>query len=154
MGGVRGFSPVHWGRVKDGLLASRVQDLGLGCLAGGDLEAVEENSGAAGADVSGGEGLDGSVEDVLSAFAVELAGDWNADLARAGRALGAAMEVTEGASAHGGRLAVESAGHYVPTFVDHEVLSWGYPPSPSGVFGANCLFSTGWRHGSTVNRLF
>jgi hypothetical protein len=38
-------------------------------------------------------------------------------------------------------LPMESAGHDVTTFVDHEALSsvWG-TPTPPGVFGTNCLF--------------
>jgi hypothetical protein len=40
-------------------------------VAGGHLDTVEEDSGAAGADMAAGKGLHGSVEEVLSAFAVE-----------------------------------------------------------------------------------
>jgi len=48
------------------------------------------------------------------------------------RALGAGVEVAEGAAAHGGRLAMESAGHTGTTFGDHEVFSCGYPPGCLG----------------------
>jgi hypothetical protein len=92
-------------------------------LAGGHLDPVEEDSGAAGADVSGGKGLKGSVDGGWSGFAVEPVRHFNADLVRTGGTLGAGVEVTERAAAHGGRLAMESAGHDVTTFVVHEVLS-------------------------------
>ena len=88
-------------------------------MAGGDLEAVEEDSGAAGTDASGGKSLEGSVDDGLGAFAVEQGGHFNAGLAGRGGMLGAGVEVTERTAAHGGRLAMESAGHDVTTFVVH-----------------------------------
>ena len=71
----------------------------------------------------GGKGLKGSVDGGLSGFAVEPVRHFNANLVRAGWTLGAGVEVTERAAAHGGRLAMESAGHDVTTFVVHEVLS-------------------------------
>jgi hypothetical protein len=85
--------------------------------------------------VSGGKGLKGSVEEGLSAFSVEPVGHFNANFARAGGTLGAGVEIAESATAHGGRLAMESAGHDVTTFVDHEVLSCGgqAPPFPHPV---------------------
>jgi hypothetical protein len=55
------------------------------------------------------------------------------DFALARGALRAGVEVAEGAAAHGGRLAVEPAGHDLTTFVEHEVLSYtgtGVPPNP------------------------
>jgi hypothetical protein len=55
------------------------------------------------------------------------------------RALGAGVEVAEGAAAHGGRLAMESAGHTGTTFGDHEVFSCGCPPL--GVWGKLCVFN-------------
>jgi len=111
--------------LKDSGTALRLQDWDLRRLAGGHLDSVEEDCGAAGTDVAGGKGLQSSVDDDLSAFAVELVGHFNAGLARASGTLGACVEVTERAAAHGGRLAMESAGHDVTTFVDHEVLSCG-----------------------------
>ena len=48
---------------------------------------------------------------LLDAFAVEQGGRLNAFLAGTGGTPGAGVEVTERAAAHGGRLAVESAGH-------------------------------------------
>jgi len=73
----------------------------------------------------GRKGLQGSVNDGLSAFAVEPVRHCDADFARASGTLGAGVKVTERAAAHGGRLAMEPAGHDVTTFVDHEVLSCG-----------------------------
>ena len=102
-----------------------LQDRDLWRLAGRHLDAVEEDSGAAGTDVSGGKGLQGSVYDDPSAFAVEPVRHFNAGLAWASGTLGAGVEVTERAAAHGRRLAVESAGHDVTTFFVHEILSWG-----------------------------
>jgi hypothetical protein len=84
---------------------------------------MEEDRGAAGADVSGGKGLKGLVEDGLSAFTVELDGHFDTCLSRASGTLGAGMEVTEDAAAHGGGLAMESAGHDVTTFGEHGVPS-------------------------------
>ena len=72
-----------------------LQDRDLWHLAGGHLDPVEEDSGAAGADLSCGKGLKGSVDDGPSAFAIEPVRHFNADLVRTGGALGAAVEVTE-----------------------------------------------------------
>jgi hypothetical protein len=73
----------------------------------------------------GGKSLQGSVDDGLSAFAVEPVGHWDADLVRASGTLEAGVKVTERVAAHGWRLAVGPAGHDVTTFVDHEILSCG-----------------------------
>ena len=102
-----------------------LQDRNLRHLAGGHLDSVEEDRGAAGTDVPGGKGMQSSVDDDLSAFAVEPVRHFNAGLTWASGTLGTGVEVTERAAAHGGRLAMESAGHDVTTFVDHEVLSCG-----------------------------
>jgi hypothetical protein len=105
--------------------ASELRDWDIWRQAGGHLYPVEEHGSPAGADVPGGKGLQGLVDDGLSAFAVEPVGHCDAGFARASGTLGAGVEVTESAAAHGGRLAVKSAGHDVMTFVDHEVLSCG-----------------------------
>ena len=107
--------------------------------------------------MTSGQGLQGSVDDGLSALAVEQLGYCDAGFARANGTLGAGVKVAKRAAAHGGRLAMESTGHDVTTFVDHEVLSCGrrrVPPSLPGVFGTNWLFSILWRQGSGVSRLF
>jgi hypothetical protein len=65
------------------------------------------------------------VDDGLLAFAIEQGGHLNAFLAGTGGTPGAGVKVTEKAAAHGGRLAVESAGHDVTTFVVHEFPSCG-----------------------------
>src|ERR1035437_10726958 len=111
--------------------------------------------------MSSGKGLNGLVDHVRSAFTVEPDGHFNAGLSGADRALGAGVEVAVGAAAHGGGLAMESAGHEVTAFGGHGVLSCGctirlppLPPYPPGVFGANCLFSMRWSRGSTVGSLF
>jgi hypothetical protein len=111
--------------LKNSGTALRLHDRDLWLLAEGHLDPVEENCGAAGADVAGGKGLHDSMDDDLSAFAVEPVGYFNAGLAWANGTLGAGVEITERAAAHGGRLAVESAGHDVTTFFDHKVLSCG-----------------------------
>jgi hypothetical protein len=95
---------------------------------------MEEDAGALGADVSFGKGLKGLVDDGLSAFTVELGGHLNTCLAGADGALGAGVEVTESTAAHGGGLAMESAGHEVTTFGVHGVLSGDrlrHYPSPT-----------------------
>ena len=113
-------------------------------LARGNLDPVEEDSGAAGTDVPGGKGLQGSVDDGLSAFAVEPVRYCDADFARASGTLGAGVKVTERAAAHGGRLARESAGHDVTTFVVHEVPSCrrqGAPIPTRGVWNKLSIFN-------------
>ena len=57
---------------------------------------------------------------------------------RTGGGLWTGVVVTEGAAAHGNRLAMEPTGHSVTTFGDHDgpFLGMGYPPTPSqGVLG-------------------
>jgi DNA-binding ferritin-like protein (Dps family) len=75
--------------------------------------------------VPGAKGLKGSVDDGRNSVAVEAFRHLDADLSRASGTLGAGVEVTEGAAAHGRGLAMESAGHDVATFVDHKILSCG-----------------------------
>ena len=87
-----------------------LRDRDLWLLAGGDLDAVEEDCGAAGTDAPGGEGLDGLTDDELGASGVEPGRHLNADLAGTHGTLGAGVKVTEGAAAHGGRLAMETLG--------------------------------------------
>lgn len=132
--------PVKDQRSRKSLKRLQVRDLWR--LGGGDLDPVEEDCGAAGADVPVGKGLHDSVDCDLGAFAVEPVGHFNAGLAWTNGTMGAGVEVTEGAGSHGGRLAMESAGHDVTTFFDHEVLSCGDRgvSLPVG-FNANCLFS-------------
>jgi len=75
---------------------------------------------------------------------------------RTGGGLWTGVVVTEGAAAHGNRLAMEPTGHSVTTFGDHDgplLRVMGYPPIPSGCFGTNWLFSMGWRHGSMVRTI-
>ena len=87
-------------RIQEPLQGSRIGILWH--LAGGHLDAVEEDSGAAGADLSCGKGLKGSVDDGPSAFAVEPVRHFNTNLVRAGWTLGAGVKVTERVAAHGG----------------------------------------------------
>src|ERR1039458_2261934 len=93
--------------------ALRLQERGLRHLAEGHLDAVEEDTGAAGTDVSFGKGLQDAVEEGRSAFTVELGRHLNAGLSGADGKLGAGVEVTEIAAAHDRGLAMESAGHDV-----------------------------------------
>jgi hypothetical protein len=84
---------------------------------------MEQDTGAAGTDVSFGEGFQDAVEEGRCALTVEPGGHLNAGLSRPDGALGAGVEVTESASAHGRGLAMESAGHDVTTFGGHGVRS-------------------------------
>lgn len=113
-------------------------------LARRHLDAVEEDSGTAGADVPGSKGLQGSVDDGQITFAVEPIRYFNAGFAREGGALGAGVKVTERAAAHGGRLAMDSAGHDVTAFLDHVFLSCGIGGAPlplRGVWGKLPIFN-------------
>lgn len=89
------------------------------------MDSIEKDGGAAGADLSCGKGLQGLVDEAVSALAVESIRHLNTDLLRASGTFGAGVVVAERASAHGGRLAMEPAGHDVTAFVDHEFLSCG-----------------------------
>jgi len=98
---------------------------------------VKEHTGTAGADGSAAESCDNLLDDEQRAFAIEPVRDLDADFLGAGGGLGTGVVVAKDGSAHGNRLAMEPAGHYVTTFGDHEVpfLGMGYSPSPSGWFG-------------------
>jgi hypothetical protein len=120
--------------------------------ADGHLDSAKEHPGAAGADVTGGEGLNNPAKGDLGASGVELIGYFDGGFPGMDRPDRAGVEVAEPIAAHGGRLAMEPTGHYVTTFGDHEVLSSAYPlpPPPTRVFGRNGVVSMGWRQGSTV----
>jgi hypothetical protein len=74
--------------------------------AGGHLEALEKDSSAAGSDEPGGEGLDDLMDGGLDTFWVEAVRNLETKLVGGGGTLSAGVEVTEGATAHGRRLAV------------------------------------------------
>ena len=103
--------------------ALRLQERGLRHLAEGHLEAMEEDTGAAGAYASFGKGLQDVVEEGRCAFTVEAGGHFNGGFAGPDGKLGAGVEVTEIAAAHDRGLAMESAGHDASTFGGHRVPS-------------------------------
>jgi hypothetical protein len=88
-------------------------------LPGGHLEPLKEDGRSPSAEGSGAKGLQDLVDDEQSAFAVKLVRDFDADFLWTGGGLGTGVVVTEGAAAHGNRLAMEPTGHYVTTFGDH-----------------------------------
>lgn len=91
----------------------------LGDVGGGDLEAVEQEAGAAGVDVVSGEGahdlFEGGLDVGAGAESLEgdgvVAGAAGADLV--GRSAELAVEVAEGGSAEGGAAAARASGHGV-----------------------------------------
>ena len=122
--------------------------VGPGTVSGGDLEAVEEEAGALGVDLVGGEGAEDFGEDDLDGAAVFEQGQGDGRGLRRGgggsvgygfggrdariSAAGLKVEVAEAVSADGDGAAFLSAGTDVLALVVGGVLGdWhGYPPPP------------------------